>query len=243
LSLRCAWLCASCLLATSVLGQQPRPAPPAAAPGAVSQGRAGAFWAAVDKLGVIFKAIGNLGGTPERGQVWRVDIASRVQHAVAPSQSLAWPVLAPDGVTVFALHDGALVRLTPGGQLDPVGTETHWRKLLGVDSDGDVLGFVNGKPRVYPAMMGRDGTLRLLPQPQTDSDRERVSLLLQENRAYADGRELVVKRSARGGQGFDVSLVTDGQARRLSDCGDDLCGQPFLAPDGRSVLYVRAAAQ
>jgi hypothetical protein len=226
-----------------VVAQQPVPAPPAKSQGTASQSQTGAFWSAVDKLGVVFKAIGNLGGSLEQGQVWRVDLGTGAQQSFASSQSLAWPVLAPDGVTVFALHDGALVRITRDVQPTPVGTEAHWRKLLGVDPDGNVLGFVAATPRVRPAVMTRGGALQLLPQPESDSERERVSLLLQENRAYADGQELVVKRSARGGQGFDVSLVTDGEARRLSDCGDDLCGQPSLAPDGRSVLYVRAAAQ
>ena len=55
-----------------------------------------------------------------------------------------------------------------------------------------------------------------------------------------DGRELRVERSARGGRGFDVFLVSGNVARNLSDCGDDTCGQPSLSPQSQRALYIRA---
>lgn len=218
---------------------------PVAPPQPTPQGAKAAqgFWAAVDQLGLIFKAVGNLGGGVDQGQVWQVDLATGDQHRIAGGNGLAWPVMSPDGSTIFALHEGQLVRLATDGRSTAVGKETQWRKLVGVDRQNDVLGFIAGKPRVHPALMSPVGELQLLPQPETDSERERVSLLLQENRAYADGRQLLVKRSTRGGRGLDVILKTNDTAKAISDCGDDLCGQPSLSPDGHIVLYVRAPAQ
>jgi hypothetical protein len=155
---------------------------------------------------------------------------------------LSWPVLAPDGATVFALRGRQLVRFTVSGSGEtPIGPEADWRKLIGVDPDGAVLGFVAGVPRARPAMLTATGELLMLPQPETSDERAKVSSLLQENRAYSDGRELRVERSARGGRGFDVLLVAAGVERNLSNCGHDACGQPSLSPDGQLVLYILAA--
>jgi hypothetical protein len=223
------------MLALHAAAQEPAPAP--AESSAWSQG----FWSAIAKLGFVFKTVGSLGGGVDQGQVWMFDLATGEQRPIASAGALAWPVLGPDDRTIFALRGGQLVRLSPrGGDAVPLGTEAGWRKLVAVDSQSNVMGFVAGKPRVHPALMTPGGELRRLPQPETDEERERVSLLLQENRAYADGRQLIVRRSTRGGRGYDVSLVTNGEARNLSDCGDDLCGQPSLSPDRRYVLYVRA---
>jgi hypothetical protein len=201
------------------------------------------FWAGITQLGLIFKAVGSLGGGVDRGQVWIVDLAKSEQHQIASAEALAWPVLGPDGSAIFAVRGGRLVRVTlRNGEIVPVGTAAGWRKLVGVDRENNVLGFVTGRPRVQPAVMTSQGELRLLPQPETDKERERVSFLLQEDRAYIDGRRLTVKRSMRGGRGYDISLASDGAEKYLSDCGDDACGQPSLSLDGRYVLYVRALA-
>ncbi len=199
------------------------------------------FWAGIAQIGLIFKALGSLGGGVDRGQVWIVDLAKSEQHQIGSAEALAWPVLGPDSSAIFALRGGQLVRVTlRNGEIVPVGTRAGWRKLVGVDRENNVLGFVTGRPRAQPAVMTSQGELRLLPQPETDEERERVSFLLQEDRAYIDGRRLTVKRSMRGGRGYDISLVSDGAEKYLSDCGDDACGQPSLSLDGRYVLYVRA---
>lgn len=228
------WCAAFMLVAgLSVAAEAPTPAETSA----LAQG----FWAGIAQLGLIFKAVGSLGGGVDRGQIWIVDLATGEQRRIAGADALAWPVLGPDRSTIFALRGGQLVRLPlRGGDIVLVGSEAAWRKLVGVDAENKVLGFVAGRPRVQPAVMTSKGELRLLPQPETDEERERVSFLLQENRAYADGRQLIVRRSTRGGRGYDISLVSDGAERNLSDCGDDACGQPSLSPDGRYVLYVRA---
>jgi hypothetical protein len=229
------------LLLTALSAMAQVPAPPPAPARADTPAWSQVFWTAIDKLGVVMKAVGNLGVGVDQGQIWMVDLATGQQRRVATAEPLAWPVLSPHGQAIFALRAGQLVRLTPqGADVVPLGTGVQWRKLVGVDGQDNVLGFVAGKPRVHPALMTPTGVLHLLPQPETAEERERVALLLQENRAYAGGRELLVKRSKRGGRGYDIGLIADGAARNLSDCGDDFCGQPSLSPDGRYVLYVRA---
>jgi hypothetical protein len=202
-----------------------------------------AFWAGIDYLGLTFKAVGNLGAGADRGRVWIIDLATGEGRQVSSADDLAWPVLGLDGSTIFALRGVQAVRLTwPDGEIAPVGPEADWRKLVGVDGSGDLLGFVTGRPRAQPALMSEDGRLLLLPQPETEQDRAHVSMLLQENHAYADGRQLLVMRSQRGGRGYDITFGTGAALKNLSDCGDDACGQPSLSPDGRYVLYIRASA-
>jgi hypothetical protein len=202
-----------------------------------------AFWAGIDYLGLTFKAVGSLGAGADWGRVWIVDLTTGERRQVSSADHLAWPVLGLDRSTIFALRGRQVVRLTlPGGEIAPVGPEADWRKLVGVDAMGDVLGFVAGRPRAQPALMTENGRLSLLPQPETEQEKARISMLLQENYAYADGRRLLVTRSQRGGRGYDISLAADDSTKNLSDCGDDACGQPSLSPDGRYVLYIRASA-
>jgi hypothetical protein len=200
------------------------------------------FWAGIDYLGLAFKAVGSLGGGADRGQVWIVDLATGERSRVPGADDLAWPVLGPNHSTIFALRGRQMVRLTSsGGNVVPVGPETNWRRLLGVDGSGDVLGFIAGRPRAQPAVMTEKGELLLLPQPETEQEKARVSMLLQENLAFANGRQLTVTRSRRGGRGYDLNLVDGDTVKNLSDCGDDACGQPSLSQDGRYVLYIRAS--
>jgi hypothetical protein len=202
-----------------------------------------AFWAGIDYLGLTFKAVGNLGAGADRGRVWIVDLATGESRQASGADDLAWPVFGLDRSTVFALRGKQAVRLaSPGGEIAPVGPEADWRKLVGIDGKGDLLGFVAGRPRAQPALMNESGRLLLLPQPETEQDRAHVSMLLQENHAYADGRQLLVTRSQRGGRGYDITFATGASTKDLSDCGDDACGQPSLSPDGRYVLYIRASA-
>jgi hypothetical protein len=199
------------------------------------------FWAGIDYLGVIFKAVGSLGGGADQGQVWVVDLVTGERRQISNADGLAWPVLDTDQSTIFALRGRQLVRLkVHGGETVSVGPQANWRKLVGVNATGDVLGFLAGPAGVQPVLLTSKGELLTLPKLETEEEQVRVSRLLQENRAYQNGRELIVTRSARGGRGYDVNLITGDLARNLSDCGDNACGQPSLSPDGRYVLYIRA---
>jgi len=224
------------LLLSSTVNSQPAPPPAATPPSSVAQ----AFWSGLGQLNMLFKAAGSLASGATKGAVWRLDLASGNRQRVGAADALSWPVAATAVSPVFALHGRQLVRLGADGTEAPVATDTAWRKLLGVLPDGSVLGFVAGEPRARPARLAADGSVQVLPPPETDEDRQRESIALQEERDYADGTRLRVRRSERGGQGFDIFLVKDGVQRNLTDCGNDRCGQPSLSADGAALLYIRA---
>lgn len=218
----------------------PVPASAGTETSAWAQGLQG-FWTDIKEgLGVMFTDLSNLGEGIDQGQIWIVDRTTGEQRPISAADPLAWPVLGPNDQTIFALRGRQLVRLnTRSGEIVPLGNEADWRKLIGVDPESNVLGFVADTPLARPAVMTPSGDLHLLPPPSTGEERKRVSLLLQENRAYTNGVQLMVKRSRRG-RGYAISLVADGVVKILSDCGDDFCGQPSLSTDRRYVLFVRA---
>ncbi len=123
----------------------------------------------------------------------------------------------------------------------PVGAPADWRKLLGVLPDETVIGFVEDEPFPRPALLSRDGERTDLPPPADDAERKQIGVLLQEARGYADGARLEVRDSERGGRGRDVFLIEGARERNLSDCGDDLCGQPARSMDGATFFYIRGA--
>jgi hypothetical protein len=225
-------------LAAPALAEEPTR--PNSAESSVLERASRSFWEGVEALNLIFTSIGVLSGGADRGEIWTFDLRSGQRSRIGTGGDLAWPVLAPDGTTVYALRGNQLVRFDDSGSGTVAAiVETGWRKLLGVRQDGAVIGFVKGVPRARPAILLPTGELQTFQHAESDEEEDRTSTLLEENRAYADGRNLMVKRSARGGRGFDVFLVSGGKERNLSDCGDDACGQPSLSPDGQRVLYVR----
>ena len=148
----------------------------------------------------------------------------------------------PGLVTLKAeqLHCVAIVGICSGRETT-VGAPADWRKLLGVDpEDGTVLGLIEDNPFPRPALLGQDGKRTDLPPPSDDAERKQVGVLLQEARSYADGARLEVQDSERGGRGRDVFLIEGASERNLSDCGDDLCGQPARSIDGATVFYIRS---
>lgn len=206
------------------------------------------FWGVlVDHLKATLESIGSLNeGKVVRGRVWIAEVDGVTSRGsarqVGTLEDLSWPVLGPDGQTVYALQGRQLVRLSEeGATVARIGHEADWLKLLGVGADGTVVGFVAGGPFGRPAAMSPGGDLSVAPPPDNATDRKRHAALLPESRTFQDGRSLVVRPSERGGRGIDVFIERDGQqATNLSDCGDDYCGQPSLAADGRHVLWVRS---
>ncbi len=197
---------------------------------------------AIARLGMVFRGIGSLAGGPSAGEVWRVTLPSGTRHRVGSANDLAWPVPTPDGRSVYALRGQQVVRvMTEGGGETAIGTPAPWRKLVGVLPDGAILGFIIDEPRPRPAVLSPGSVRTELPAPATAEDRQLNAALLQDGHDYADNTRLEVRASFRGGRGRDVFLVApDGTARNLSDCGDDLCGQPSRGTDGSAVFYVRA---
>jgi hypothetical protein len=196
-----------------------------------------AFWCGVRMLNITFKFIGSLSGGADRGAVWQYDLATGVRSRIAADEGFAWPVRGSNG-RVFALRDGALVTLA-GADVAKPGVAIVWRKLIGVDEYGAVLGLVRQAQGPVPGLLSAEGVLA--PVDVAGDERAQVLALLQEDRAYTDDRALLVTRSERGGRGFDVYYVAGATRRNVSDCGDDACGQPALSADGRYVLYVRAS--
>ena len=220
---------------------QPATSQPGMTPSGLAQsGLAQVFWSGLGQINMLFKAGGSLASGATRGAVWRLDLTSGNRQRIGTADTLSWPVASTAGSPVFALRGRQLVRLGADGTEAPVGGDAAWRKLLGVLPDGSVLGFAADEPRARPALLLADGSVHVLPAPETDADRQRKSFALQEERDYADGTRLRVHRSERGGQGFDIFLVKDGTQRNLTDCGNDRCGQPSLTADGSALLYIRA---
>jgi hypothetical protein len=238
------WFCnvvltsSSLLLAGAVFAQTPA-APQAPRESALKR----IFSAGLDSLRLVFTSIGGLGsGTDAIGTVWRVDVRGGASRRIGNANDLAWPVASPDGLFVFAVRKGQVVRIAMGdGSETPVGAPAEWSTLLGVAPDGTVLAVVEGDPWPRRAMLGPDGQRTELPPPEDDEERKLIGLLLQNARSYADGVRLEVRDSERGGRGRDVFLIDGARQRNLSNCGDDLCVQPSRSPDGNHVLFIRAS--
>jgi hypothetical protein len=214
-----------------------QPAPPAApSQSLVAQ----VFWAGLDQINMLFNRAGSLASGATRGAVWRVDLAAGKRQRIGTTDTLSWPVAATSNGPVFALHGRQLVRLAADGTEAPVGDDGAWRKLLGALPDGRVFGFVVSEPRARPALLSPDHAIHIVPAPEADEERQREAFALQEDRDYADGTRLVVRRSERGGEGFDIYLIKGNAQRNMTDCGNDRCGQPSLTSDGLAMLYIRA---
>jgi hypothetical protein len=222
------------LLAGSANSQPP---PPAAASQSML---ARTFWAGLGQINMLFNRAGSLASGAARGAVWRLDLGSGKRQRIGTTDTLSWPVAATSDGPVFALHGRQLVRLAADGTEAPVGDDGAWRKLLGVLPDGRVLGFVVGAPRARPALLSHDHVIHIVPLPESDQERRREAIALQEDRDYAGGKRLVVRRSERGGEGFDIYLIEGSAQRNMTDCGNDRCGQPSLTGDGLAMLYIRA---
>jgi hypothetical protein len=198
-----------------------------------------AFWDGIDALHIMFEAIGSLSDGPDRGAVWQFDIVTRTRLRVGTGSAYSWPVQGLDAGDIVALQGSQIVKISTDAE-EALGKPSPWRKLVGVAPNGMLIGILQLAEGAQPALMTREGTLTVLPPAQSAADQERVAMLLQEDRVYSGNRRLVVARSERGGRGYDVYYIVAGERLNISDCGDDSCGQPALAADGRHVTYVRS---
>jgi hypothetical protein len=233
--------CATSTLGSLLLAGVIAAQPPAPVPANSSGGIGRIFAAALDSLGLVFKGIGSLSGGAMTGAVWCVDVRTGERRAIGDAADLAWPVPSPNGTTVYALRGRQVVGIAiADGHETPIGAPAGWRKLIGVLPDGTILGFVEDDPRPRPAMLAPDGGRSELPPPTEVAERQRNGVLLQEAHDYADGTRLEVRDSERGGRGRDVFLIDrTGPQKNLTDCGDDVCGQPSRSQDGFRIFYIR----
>jgi hypothetical protein len=198
------------------------------------------FWAGVRRIGLVLESIGKLGeGDADAGAVWIADVAGGPPRAVTREGGYAWPV--PDGRgAIVALRGGRVVRIdAASGATTSLADGPPLRKLVGVAADGTVLAVADGGPLGRPALIEADGKVVLLPEPAEREQRRDLGVLLSESRLYDGGRRLTVDRTPGTRGGFDVYL----NGQNLSRCGGDACGQPALSPDGRHVVFIRAARQ
>jgi hypothetical protein len=195
-------------------------------------------------FGMVMISLGSLGGGPEKpGTLWVVELEPDGQPSkprrVGDLDDLAWPVVDAEGRGFVAVQDGRVVRLDRDGAVVAVVAESGgWRKLLGVQADGAVLGLLHRDGAILPARIAADGTVTT--GSAADGHRQDLARLLQDARAYEGGVELIVERSERGGRGLDVFLRSKGGTVNLSDCGDDYCGQAALSPDRRRAVFIQS---
>lgn len=228
-------LAASLILTGTVAAQSPPPAPQAGwMQRTVSDG--------LKRLGLLFSDIGSLANGPAAGEIWQFEKRTGERRRISATTDLAWPAPSPDRAAVYALRGRQVVRVAVSdGREIPIGEPADWRKLLGVLPDGMIIGLVDDDPFPRWALLGQDGKRMELAPPATNDERKQIGVLLQEMRVYADGAKLEVRDSARGGRGRDVFLIEGGREQNLSDCGDDLCGQPARSIDGEIFFYIRGA--
>jgi|SRR5271166_586630 len=224
-------LAATLMLTDAVVAQSP-PAAPQTGWRIFSDG--------LKRLGLLFSDIGSLASGPAAGEVWQFDSRTGQRRRIGAAADLSWPVPSADGSAVYALRGRQVVRVAiSNGEETPIGAPADWRKLLGVLPDGMVIGLVDDDPFPHPALLDQDGKRTDLPPPEIKDERKQIGVLLQEARDYADGVRLEVRDSERGGRGRDVFLIEGASKRNLTDCGDDLCGQPARSMDGMMFFYVR----
>jgi hypothetical protein len=192
------------------------------------------------RLGLVFTAIGSLASGPTAGEIWQFDKRTGQRRRISAASDLSSPAPSPDGAAVYALRGRQIVRVAVSdGREVAIGEPADWRKLIGVLPDGTIIGFVDDDPFPHWAFVGKDEKRNDLPPPATNDERKQVGVLLQEMRVYADGAKLKVRDSERGGRGSDIFLVEGEHEHNVSDCGDDLCGQPARSIDGAMIFYVR----
>lgn len=203
------------------------------------------FGPLVDYLQVTFEAIGSLSNTSvEAGQLWSVEINASgtpsEPRRIGFFDNLAWPVVGPDGQTIYAIQQGRVVRLGKDGKsTEAISIDSNWVKLLGVTKDYSVLGFVFERNEAKPAVLTSNGDINVDRTPPSDERQLQIDRLLQEDRSYIGNRTLFVETSTRGGRGIDVFLKSEGKTLNLSDCGNDSCGQASLSADFRLALFIR----
>jgi hypothetical protein len=179
------------------------------------------------------------------GEVWIADAAGGKQTRLDKDGGYRTPVLAPGGTHVYALHADAVVRIpAAGGDPEEVLPLEGVTKLVGFAPDGRLLVMVDaGDPPMIGLLAVDTRKLQwLTPDMNAAEDQAAIARIRNWERVYGEQTLSVDKRTEDGRRWTDVFLRASGkESVNVSRCEKATCGQGSLSPDGKSVLYIRAA--
>jgi hypothetical protein len=187
----------------------------------------------------------------EPGNIWVVPIDRGAPKALTLDGGYTSPIFSTDG-RVYALKGDTLVRLP---QETGAGAAVHKVpravKLVGFDAaNADELVVLldadAGSPPLGVLSL-RSGRVTPLPvDPASEEQRRMLAQIRGQERSY--GTTSVYTRTerrrgmSRNIEWSDVFIRSgDGAPRNVSACNGVNCVQPALSPDGRSVVFIKAA--
>jgi len=188
------------------------------------------------------------------GELWIAELKTGTTRVLAPGAGYRSPIFLAGSNDVLVLHANDVLRIPgAGGQATKLYSINAVSKLVGASvSDADsvlVLLTSDGESAARVGLLNvRTGEVTAVPyDPSSSQDVQMVESLEGWSRTYGD-RHIYVKRlskSAMSGpvEWSDVFLQVDEQAPvDVSQCDGDNCGQPSLAKDARSMVFIRAQA-
>ena len=158
------------------------------------------------------------------------------RQRIGKVDDLSWPVIGPGQTSFYAVQQSRLVRLSEESDEVKLMDDTlNWRKLLGIDEEGTLLGIamIDGNPKL--AAVTSDNEVVLNSDSTSPEMEKQVAILLEEARLYKGDLEI---RSERSTYGFDVVLKSGDQTINLSEGGNNSCSQGSLSPDFRMAAYI-----
>jgi hypothetical protein len=182
------------------------------------------------------------------GNIWMVPIGGGAPRALTTDGGYRSPVFATDG-TIYALKGDTLVRMpSQGGAMIRVQDAKGLVKLVGFDRSAPAeLLVVLAQPAAGPLgiVSLQTGRLTVLPSTQSPDEQRVLAQARAQDRVYAD-TTLYTKTETRQGlsrvvEWIDVYVQRGATTpRNISQCDGVSCVQPSLAPDGRSVVFIKA---
>jgi hypothetical protein len=181
------------------------------------------------------------------GNIWIAPVEGGAPKALTLDGGYTSPIFSGDG-RVYALRGDTLVRLP---QETGAGVTVHKApkvlKLVGFDgANADelvVLVDAAGGSSPLGVLSLRSGRITPLPvDASSDEQRRMLAQIRSQERTYATVNVYM------GGDGRGTSRTTnvyvrrgDAAPRNISACKGVTCVQPALSPDGRSVVFIKAA--
>jgi hypothetical protein len=191
------------------------------------------------------------GEAVEPGNIWIVPADRGTPKALTLDGGYTSPIFSTDG-RVYALKGDTLVRLP---QETGAGVAVHKvpraLKLVGFDAANadELVVLVDAAPGSSPlgVLSLRSGRVTPLPvDPASEEQRRMLAQIRAQERTYGTTSVYTRTDRRRGmSRNIDWSDVYirsgDGAPRNVSACNGVNCVQPALSPDGRSVVFIKAA--